>query len=105
MARDYTCDKSNDQWFICRKIGHNGYDCTNVSIEIRDKHMANRKKDLDTKLAPKVGTQHAAMEEEEISVVLIVLEDNGMPSREEILNRLTGRATFSMSFIESLPYP
>ena len=43
--------------------------------------MARRKKDLDTEQAPKVGTQHAAVEEEGASVASIVLEDNRIPSR------------------------
>ena len=47
--------------------------------------MASRKKDLGAKRAPKIGTQHAAVEEEELSVASIILEDNGMPSREEML--------------------
>ena len=55
------------------------------NYEIRDKHMASHKKDLDAKWASKIGTQHVAIEEEEISFPLIVLEDDRMPSREEML--------------------
>ena len=66
--RDHTRDKSKDQCFICGKMGHHGFDCRSVFVEIRDKHMASRKKNLDAKRASKVGTQHAAVEEEELSV-------------------------------------
>ena len=50
-------------------------------VEIRVKHMASLRKDLDAKQAPKIGTQYAAVEEKEVSVASIVLEDGGMPSR------------------------
>ena len=57
-------------------------------MEIRDKHMASRKKELDANRSSKVGTQHAAVEEEELSVASITLEDNGMPSREEMIKAM-----------------
>ena len=57
-------------------MGHHGYNCRSISIGIQDKHMASRTKDLDAKRAPKVGPQHAAVEEDEASVVWIALEDN-----------------------------
>ena len=50
--------------------------------------MASRKKDLDAKRGSKAGTQHAAVEEEELSVASITLEDDGMPSREEMLKAM-----------------
>ena len=65
-------------------MGHHGYDCRSVPTEIRDKHMASHKKDIDVKRAPKVGTQHAAVEEDEAYVASIALEDNRMPTREKI---------------------
>ena len=49
------------------------------------KNITSRKKDLDAKQAPKVVTQHAAVEKEDLSVALIALKDDGMPSREEML--------------------
>ena len=69
-------------------MGHHEYDCTNASADIRDKHMASHKKDLDAMRGSKVGTQHAAVEEEELSVASITLEDDGIPSREEILKAM-----------------
>ena len=48
-------------------------------------HIVGCMKDIDSKRAPKVGTQHATVEEEEISVASIDLEDDVMPSREEML--------------------
>ena len=50
--------------------------------------MASCKKDLDAKRAPKIGTQYAAVEEEGASVVLIVLEDDGMLTREDMLKAM-----------------
>jgi hypothetical protein len=66
-------------------MGHHAPDCRSVSVEIREKHMASVKKNLDAKRSSKAGTQHAAVEEEELSVASITLEDDGMPSREEML--------------------
>ena len=79
MDRDYTRDKLKDHCFICGRMGHHGYAYNNVSVKIRDKHISRCKEDLDAKRAPKIGTQHAAVEEEEISVVSIFLEDHVFP--------------------------
>ena len=83
-------------------MGHHGLDCRSVPVEIRYKHMASHKKNHDTKRASKIGTQHAAVEEEEFSVASTTLEDNRMPSREEILNSLTGTGAYTRHFFNEL---
>ena len=69
-------------------MGHQGHGCRSVSTKIWDKHMAIRKKDHDARWASKVRTKHAAVEEEELSVASITLEDDGMPSREEMFKAM-----------------
>jgi hypothetical protein len=64
--------------------------------------MASVKKNLDAKRSSKAGTQHAAVEEEELSVASITLEDDGMTSREEMLKAMGYQGmNFALREVES----
>ena len=43
-------DRSKYHCFICGKVRHHGHDCRSVTPDVRDRHMARRKKELYEKL-------------------------------------------------------
>ena len=80
---------SKDQCFICGKNGHHGHDCRSVTESVRDSHLTKRKKEVADKIsASKVGTQHAAVKNDDDSVASISLEADEMPSRADLLKDL-----------------
>ena len=93
-------DTSKDERFICGKKGHYGKVCTSVTPAVRGEHLAKRyeKNQAASQVlksakggTAKVGTQHtavAAAGDNEESVQSMVLEADGYPSRQSLLDEL-----------------